>query len=154
VSDLARVDEHADDLGEPRVSYVVARLERALRGAVNERVREHGLTARQYTTLAALDRTAGGLSNAQLARRSSMAPQSMSEVIELLERRGLIERKPDPSHRRTLPATLTASGRRVLAACDESVQALEDEVLRELDTAGRAFLVRALEACVRGLGDR
>jgi hypothetical protein len=42
----------------------------------------------------------------------------------------------------------------VFAACDASVRALENEVLGELDEAGRAFLVRALEACVRGLDAR
>ena len=100
------------------MSYVVARLERALRHSVNERVGPHGLTTLQYTTLSVLGRQRGGLSNAQLARRSYMTPQSMSEVIEALEARGLIERNPHPNHRRVFPATLTTKGRRVLGACD------------------------------------
>ena len=55
---------------EPRISYVIARLERAVRTAINERVRPYGLTTLQYTTLSVLGRR-GGLSNAQLARRST-----------------------------------------------------------------------------------
>ena len=47
-------------------------------------MREYGLTTLQYTTLSVLG-AAGELSNAQLARRSYMTPQSMSEVIEALE---------------------------------------------------------------------
>ena len=69
---------------EPRVSYVVARLERALRVEINERIKPHGLTTLQYTTLSILAR-GGELSNAQLARRAYMTPQSMSEVLEALE---------------------------------------------------------------------
>src|SRR5580765_1175687 len=104
------------EAGAARISYVIARLERAIRTAINERVREHGLTTLQYTTLSVLGRR-GGLSNAQLARRSYMTPQSMSEVIEALEAKGLIERNQHPNHRRVLPAKLTATGVKVLEAC-------------------------------------
>src|SRR5512135_3527881 len=113
---------------EPRLSYVIARLERALRAAINERVRPHGLTTLQYTTLSVLGRR-GGLSNAQLARRSYMTPQSMSEVIEAM---GLITRSRHPNHRRVMPARLTAKGSRVLEACDRAVDDMEAEMLRDL----------------------
>ena len=76
-----------DETGAARISYVIARLERAVRAAINERVSPYGLTTLQYTTLSVLGRR-GGLSNAQLARRSYMTPQSMSEVIEALETQG------------------------------------------------------------------
>ena len=71
--------------------------------------------------LSVLSRHGAPLSTSQLARRAFMTPQSMSEVIHALERKGLIKRNPHPNHRRTLPATLTAKGRRVLAACDAAV---------------------------------
>jgi DNA-binding MarR family transcriptional regulator len=151
VAHPASVDDSPDEVGEPRISYVVARLERALRQAINERVREHGLTVLQYTTLSVLGRRRGGLSNAQLARRSYMTPQSMSEVIDALERAGLIERSPHPNHRRVLPATLTANGRRVLAACEAAVGEMEEQMMRELDPAARAALLDALKTCVRSL---
>ncbi len=140
-----------DDIGAPRVSYVVARLERAVRQAIAERVRPYGLTTLQYTTLSVLGRRRGGLSNAQLARRSYMTPQSMSEVIEALERAGLIKRHPHPNHRRVLPATLTAKGRRVLAACEGAVGEMEEEMMAELSPAERSSLLEALKSCVRSL---
>ena len=98
--DLVPTPEHSD---EPRLSYVVARLERAMRHAINERVQPYDLTTLQYTTMSVLGRR-GSLSNAQLARRSYMSPQAMSEVIEALEKRGLIERSRHPHHRRVYPA--------------------------------------------------
>jgi DNA-binding MarR family transcriptional regulator len=135
---------------EPRVSYVIARLERAIRQTIQERVREYGLTTLQYTTLSVLG-ARGELSNAQLARRSYMTPQSMSEVIEALEGRGLIERSPHPNHRRVLPARLTDEGRRVLAACDEAVDEAEEEMMADLDAGQRLALLEALKSCVRAL---
>ena len=136
---------------EPRISYVIARLERAVRAAINERVRPHGLTTLQYTTLSVLGLRGQPLSNAQLARRAYMTPQSMIEVIDALERNGLIRRDPHPNHRRVYPATLTPKGRRVLAVCDASVAEMEEEMLAELGPADRESLLASLKACVRAL---
>jgi len=140
----------ADASGEPRISYVVARLERALRRSINERVSVHGLTVLQYTTLSVLGRR-GALSNAQLARRAYMSPQAMSEVIEALEAKGLIERSQHPNHRRVYPAGLTREGRRVLAACERAVDELEQEMLRDLSPTERDALRHGLVSAVRAL---
>lgn len=136
---------------EPRISYVVARLERAIRAAINERVGPHGLTTLQYTTLSVLGARGQPLSNAQLARRAYMTPQSMIEVIDALESKGLIRRDPHPNHRRVFPATLTAKGRRVLKACDAAVQEMEEEMLAELSSDERESLLAWLKTCVRAL---
>ena len=136
---------------EPRISYVVARLERAVRAAVNERVRPYELTTLQYTTLSVLGARGQPLSNAQLARRAYMTPQSMIEVIDALERKGLIRRDPHPSHRRVFPATMTAKGVRVLKACDAAVEQMEEEMLAGLSTDERESLLVGLKSCVRAL---
>lgn len=135
---------------EPRVSYAVARLDRAVRSGLNARLHRFGLTTLQYTTLTVLRRR-GGLSNAQLARRAYMTPQAMSEVIEALERKGLIERTPHPNHRRVLPAALTDAGRRVVAECDAEVDAFEAAMTAPLSEQEAAELRRMLVACVRAL---
>jgi DNA-binding MarR family transcriptional regulator len=135
---------------EPRISYAVARLERAIRQSINRRVKPYGLTTLQYTTLSVLG-TREGLSNAQLARRSYMTPQSMNEVIDALEQKGLIERSPHPNHRRVYPATLTKEGRRVLAACDREVDALEQQMLAGLSTRQTAALRTGVLSAVRAL---
>ena len=147
----ARAGDTGDDsVVEPRFSYVVARLERAVRVAIGERVGPYGLTTSQYTTLSILG-TRGGLSNAQLARRAYITPQSMSEVIEALESKGLIARGPHPSHGRALPAVLTRQGRRVLTACNRSVDELEEEMLQDLSANERGALVEGLKSAVRAL---
>jgi DNA-binding MarR family transcriptional regulator len=129
---------------------VVARLERAVRKAISERVKPYGLTTLQYTTLSVLG-ARGGLSNAQLARRAYMTPQSMSEVLDALEKRGLVQRSALPSHRRVYPATLTTRGQQILAACDEAVNAVEQEMLAELDPQQRTILRDGLLKAVRAL---
>ena len=93
-----------------------------------------------------LRRHGAPLSNAQLARRSYMTPQAMSEVIDALAKKGLIKRNPHPNHGRLLPATLTARGRRVLAACEDAVDEMEDVMLAGLNTRERAAFRKALKS--------
>jgi DNA-binding MarR family transcriptional regulator len=136
---------------EPRVSYLIGRLDRALRRRLDEALHEQRLTIRQYTTLSVL-RARTGLSNAQLARRSLMTPQSMNEVLAALVERGLVRRIPDETHGRVIRTELTAAGLDALGACDEAVDALEAQMLCELGVNERAQLVAGLRSCARMLG--
>jgi DNA-binding MarR family transcriptional regulator len=144
--------EEARARTEPGVSYAVARLHQRLFASITERVAPYGLTTLQFTTLSVLSRHGEPLSTSQLARRAFMTPQSMSEVIHALERNGLIRRNPDPNHRRTLPATVTAKGRRVLAACDEAVADFEDSMLEGFSEKDRVAFRNMVMAAVRNLG--
>ena len=135
----------------PRISYVVGRLDRALRREISTLVAPHGLTVPQYTALSIL-RDRAGLSNAQLARRSYVTPQSMNEVIAKLERDGLVARSPAANHGRVLEMTLTRAGRDVLERCEAAVTEMEGRMLADLDDDDRAQLLKALKECVHRLG--
>jgi DNA-binding MarR family transcriptional regulator len=135
----------------PHVSYVVARLERALRKEIGRLVGPRGLSVAQYTTLSIL-RSRSGLSNAQLARRLWVTPQSMNEVISALERAGLIERVPDAANRRILRTALTPNGRATLEACDADILAMEQEMLTAVPGEDHDNLVATLENCVSRIG--
>jgi DNA-binding MarR family transcriptional regulator len=133
------------------VTYVIARLERAMRRQLDEAVRPFGVTTPQYATLVELGlRT--GQSNAQLARRTFMTPQSMGEVIKALEGKGFVGREADDLHGRQLRITLTSAGVKVLAACDEAVDVVEGQMLRELTPRDREQLLTDLKSCLRMLG--
>lgn len=140
----------AQGLAEPRLSYLVGRLDRLLRRRLREALGDHGLTLPEYTALSVL-RARGGLSNAQLARRSLITPQSMSEVLASLAGRGLILRKAAPDHGRVIRTELTRAGTAVLAACDLAVDELEREMLSALGEQDRDWLLQSLGTCVRTL---
>ena len=135
----------------PRISYVIARLERAVRREIEERVGPFGLTTLQYTALSVLHARTG-LSNAQLARRSYLTPQTMNEVIAALQEKGLVTKSPDPNHGRILRIEPTAAGERVLAQCDLAVAGLEEQMMSELSEAERERLRFMLTSCVHRLG--
>jgi DNA-binding MarR family transcriptional regulator len=137
---------------EPGISYAIARLHQMVFAAVSERAARQGLTALQFTTLSVLNRHGVPLSNSQLARRSFMTAQSMHEVIHRLEEDGLISRTPHPSHGRKLPATLTAKGRRVLAACEAAVAEFEATMLKGVTRSDRSVFLRMVKLAVQNLG--
>jgi DNA-binding MarR family transcriptional regulator len=142
----------ADGATEPRISYAIARLHQLVFASVSEVAARHGLTALQFTTLSVLNRHGTPLSSSQLARRSFMTAQSMHEVIHRLEQDGLIERNPHPDHGRKLPASLTAKGRRVLAACEAAVADFEVTMLRGFSKSDRTTFLDIVKSAVQNLG--
>jgi DNA-binding MarR family transcriptional regulator len=136
---------------EPRLSYVIGRLDRLLRRRIGEVLAPHGLTVSQYTALSVM-RAGAGLSNAQLARRVQITPQSMNEVVAQLAGQKLIQRRPDPAHGRAIRTDVTPRGERVLDACDNDVDALEQDLLAGLHVAEIEQMHELLVGCVRRLG--
>ena len=134
----------------PRVSYLVARLDRLLRLWLAEVLAPFGVSLPEYTAMSILGRRAG-LTNAQLARRTYVSPQAMQQIIEGLIARGLILRAPDRSRGRVLPATLTAAGRDLLARCDVAVDGLEERMMGSLRPGARQAFFESLLDCVEGL---
>jgi DNA-binding MarR family transcriptional regulator len=135
----------------PILTYMLGRLSVALIHALAERLEKIGVTRAEYSALAAL-RMKSGLSNAQLARRVLITPQSMSEVVATLERKGLLRRWNDPDHARILRAELTEPAWAVLRACDEACLEFEAQMQAELSPHERELLLSGVTECVRQLG--
>jgi DNA-binding MarR family transcriptional regulator len=135
----------------PRVAYLVGRLDRALHRHIAAAVAPFGLTVPEYTALSVLQ-ARGPLSNARLAERSFITPQSMNALVKALEAKGTVLRQPDPSHGRVILFSLSPQGVDLLARCDAAVDSLEATMLAGLDDRQRGDLRERLQACVRALG--
>jgi DNA-binding MarR family transcriptional regulator len=85
-----------------------------------------------------------GLRMGEVARRARLSKQTMTTMVRLAERDGLVERSPDPADRRATRVRLTAKGRRF--------KPVAERVLSELDERARATLgERALASASRTL---
>jgi DNA-binding MarR family transcriptional regulator len=135
---------------EASLMYVIGRVSQGLRREMRASLAEWNLSVQEYTTLSVL-RNRPGLSNAQLARRALVTPQSMIEIIAKLEERGLAERAPDPSHGLILRARLTTKGRRVLAEADPVIYTIEERLLASVRARDRPALERAMLAAMNSL---
>lgn len=134
----------------PRVSYLVKWVERGLRVRLDAALEPHGVSTQEYTALSVLSRR-DGLSSAQLARRTLVSAQAMNQLVIGLEKRGLISRKADAEHNKIQRASLTAAGRKVLAACDRATAPIEEQLLSGLSPSEVAQLRRVLSSCVKAL---
>lgn len=133
-----------------RVAYMLKRTQAVLRARMDEVVVPRGLTMPQYAALSALEQEPG-ISNAELARRSFVTPQTMIKIVAHLEAHGLLTREPHPHHGRVLQTVPTARGRRLVANCYEGALDVERRMLTSLSGQDRAKLLDLLGRCARSL---
>jgi DNA-binding MarR family transcriptional regulator len=79
-----------------------------------------------------------------LAEHLRIAPRSATEVVDDLERRGLVERAPDPADRRATLLNLTVGGTATGDAIRVARQAAAERFFAGLSEADRADLARIL----------
>ena len=146
----AHLTATAPEPAVPRVGYLIYRVERRLRGRLDEAVSAHGVATTEYVALSVL-RDRDGLSSAQLARWAFVTPQAMNLVVAALERRRLVRRRPDPRRRRVLRISVTRQGLSILERCDRSMDAIESDMLRGLDADTLHTVRAALSSCAHSL---
>jgi DNA-binding MarR family transcriptional regulator len=77
------------------------------------------------------------------------APASrMVSIVDELERRSLIERRPDPGDRRIRALYLTADGRKLLTRARRIAHEHEDEIMRGINASDRKRLIELLQKVV------
>ncbi len=111
----------------PRAMFFLNQANHAVRSRLDAALAVIEMTGIQYTVLSVIGRHEG-LSSAELSRRFFVTPQTMNELIGLLERRDYIVRKADPTNRRILRMAVTDTGRQMLAKCDAVADAVERDV--------------------------
>ncbi|WP_244816469.1 MarR family winged helix-turn-helix transcriptional regulator [Caballeronia sp. Lep1P3] len=134
----------------PRLTYLVGSLDRILRRKMTEALAPVGLTLAQFTALSVLD-ARGEASNAQLAERSFITPQSANEVMSAMTARNWITREPDPNHGRIVVLRLTEEGRRVLRLGMDVVRTIEDQMVKDIQAADTTLVQNCLEMFARNL---
>src|SRR5580692_9790731 len=139
-----------DQVTMARVGYLIKRTQMVLHDAMADALGSHNLTVTQFAVLTGLDEEPG-LSNADLARRAFVTPQSMHAVLQELERVQLVVRSPHQQHQRVLQAALTGAGRRTLTSAATAVDAIEEQMLRTLSSPARSRLASALSSCIDSL---
>ena len=86
----------------------------------------------------------------ELAAHLRVAPRSVTDVVDALEERGLLERRPDPTDRRATVLALTASGRRLVDEIGTARRADAHAYFDRLPERDQASLRRILTALDEG----
>jgi DNA-binding MarR family transcriptional regulator len=90
-----------------------------------------------------------GLRMGELGRRARLAKQTMTTMVRLLERDGLITRQPDPSDGRAWLVSLTPRARRFRPVAEEVLRELDELVRSRFSEAQRVALDRALKEVIQ-----
>ena len=130
------------------IGFALKQAQQALRTCLDGRLGKIGLTTPQYAALASLAVEAGA-SNALLARRAFVTPQTMQAILVALERSGFITRMPHPQHGRIRTTELTVAGRNALEAASEIV----DDAEARLRSAAPPFDPQAVTAMLLRLAE-
>lgn len=98
----------------------------------SEALRPHGVDGREFGVLLALhgDEPA---SQQQVSQRLGVDRTTMVAILDALEAKGLVARRPHPEDRRRNAVELTETGHAVLRKAIEVSDAAEDEFLAPLD---------------------
>jgi DNA-binding MarR family transcriptional regulator len=103
-----------------------------------------GVTADQFVVLATLAE-GEALSQRELVGRTSSDPSTLRAMLVLLERKGLVERRPHPTDRRARRVALTPKGRRALDRSWAASEPLRQQLLAPLTTREAERLISLLE---------
>lgn len=125
------------------VLFVLHDVARLMRVEADRRARVHGMTRAQWGILLHLDRRPG-LSQKELAEILDVEPITVARLVDRLEARDLVERRPDPCDRRIWRLHLRPQAGTLMAEIHAQRQDIFRLVTEGMDPALQAALVDAL----------
>lgn len=130
-------------MDRPELGFLLSRLTREVMAREKPILDAAGLEMWDYAVLSALADSAAP-TQAQLAATTGRDKTRLIGNLDRLEAEGMVVRRPDPADRRNRIVSLTPAGSRVLRGCRDAIEAMEAELLAELDPVDRAGFERAL----------
>src|SRR4051794_12848716 len=125
-----------------RVTRLALHLDRARKQAFAD----HDLEPSEFDVLSALRRSGEPyrLSPGQLVQETLVTSGTMTNRVDRLVRKGLVERLPDPADRRGVQVSLTDSGRVAVDGAMDALLAAEQKLLVALAPDETASIISAL----------
>jgi DNA-binding MarR family transcriptional regulator len=134
------------DLRPMEVLSRISRLGHHLDRARRQAFAEHALEPWEFDVLAALRRAGAPyqLSPGRLLKETLVTSGTMTNRVDRLAARGLVQRTPDPHDRRGVLVGLTVAGRVTVDGALDGLLAREQALLAGLDAAEQSTLARLL----------
>lgn len=132
---------------EGSIAYLIHEVARMLKRRFEDEARRHGITLPQWRVLGQISHNSG-ISQVALATAIDTDPMTLSGILDRLERRGLIERYPDPNDSRAKLARLTRSGRHLVDTARGVGRQLYENALEGLSPEETEKIAEGLR-CIR-----
>lgn len=147
-------ERHDLDLAPVEVFSRISRLARHLDLARRRAFTSHEIEPWEFDVLAALRRAGEPyeLSPGRLLRETLVTSGTMTNRVDRLTARGLVERLPDPHDRRGVLVRLTAEGKASVDGAFEALLAAEHVLLADLPERDRTQLASLLRRLMAPFG--
>src|SRR5262245_28185228 len=134
------------------ISFLVHEVARLMRRRFEDEARLHGFTLPQWRALVEIYRNEG-ISQVSLAGCIDTDQMTVSGIVSRLEKRGLIERYPDPNDSRAKLARLTPAGLELVTRAKHVGRALYENALSGISATERDLLTAGLKRIRDNLND-
>jgi MarR family transcriptional regulator, transcriptional regulator for hemolysin len=128
---------------EKSIGFLVHEVARLFRRRFEDEARTHNVTLPQWRALIEIHKNEG-ISQVSLAGCIDTDPMTLSGILDRLEKRGLIERYPDPNDSRAKLARLTDEGSSLVSTARQLGRELYENALGGLSQTERDRLSAGL----------
>lgn len=152
--DIVLQDDHSVDEVANRLFFRLYQSSNLMHKAGTNAVEAFGITTQQWAVLGALARDQvqkDGMSVKLLMEYLMVSRQSLTAVLDRLQRAGLVERIRAADDGRVRHVRLTVNGRTTWGAMQGAIQAFYDAALSELSGEESYLLMRFLDRLCTGL---
>ena len=132
-----------DPTRENSIGYLIHEVARLMRRRFEDEASVHGFTLPQWRALAEIYRSEA-IAQVSLAAALDVDQMTVSGIVSRLEKRGLIDRYPDPNDSRAKLAKLTPAGLALVTNAKNVGRALYENALDGLSPADRDAMAAQL----------
>jgi DNA-binding MarR family transcriptional regulator len=132
-----------------RAAYLARRFQQVCAGLVNETLATKGLTQFQWGVLSGIQEMPG-VDQRRLADALSIVPENISQIVDELEEKGLVERRTSQTDRRSRQLFLTKKGAALRRRIIPETRAANDRILEPLKPEERELFLGMLCHLIEG----
>ncbi|MEQ1768306.1 MAG: MarR family transcriptional regulator [Devosia sp.] len=126
------------------LGYLIHEVAKLMKRRFEEEAREHDLTLPQFRILAELWRSPG-TTQVGLANATDSDPMTVSGILDRLDKRGLLERYPNPEDSRAKLARITAAGEALVVEIRQTGLGIYSDSIAGVSKTEQKALTAALE---------
>lgn len=132
------------------VPFHLRRAHRFLNRALLQRIADFGLSAEQYAILRSLQ-ASGEVRQTELVHDFCSDPSTVTTMLALLERQGIVRRRTDAGDGRVRRVSLSPRGARLAEALFEVTRPIRKGIDKSLSKREQATLIELLDRLVAGV---
>lgn len=135
------------------VTYILSRTELIVRKHVDKALAKFGLTSPQYSVLAVLEEGQRA-TNAELARICAVTPQTMSRIVQNLERDGFLIKNKEVKNGLKLYYGLTKKAEKTVCSAHVAVNSIEMKMVKGIGKSDLDKFQKIMNLCGDNLNEK